>query len=91
MRSCHCPTCGRATTLYALRDVPQNRADWYYRKRIRNLVAQFQLEGYTTRDRDLEVCVAAAQIMAKEGESDHMHAILDRHAERLIAGSMVNA
>lgn len=89
--SCHCPTCGRATTLYALMGVPQKRADWYYRKRIRNLVAQFQLEGYTTRDRDLEVCCAVARIMAKEGESDHMHAILDRHAERLIAGSMVDA
>ncbi len=84
-----CPTCGKSTTLYALRDVKQPKADEAYRMRIRNLVARFQLEGYDTGERDLSVACATAKIMAAQGHSDHMQRILDNHMERIIAAQIM--
>lgn len=82
-----CPTCGKPSTLYALRGVKPAKEDEAYRKRIRNLIARFELEGYDTYDEDLSVACALAQIMAVEGEKLHLHQLLDRHAERIIASS----
>ena len=84
-----CPTCGHHTTLYAFRNQkPQKESD-AYRKRIRNLIAQFELEGYDTYDRDLGVSCAVAQIMAVEGAKAHLQAILATHMERLIAAQLL--
>ena len=87
--ACACPTCGRSTTLYAWRDQKPQRLSDAYRKRIRNLVAQFELEGYTTRERDLSVSCAVAQMMAVEGHKPHLEAILATHMERLTAAQFL--
>ena len=89
--SCNCPTCGRSTTLYAFRDQKVQRLSEAYKKRIQNLTARFELEGYTTYQRDLDVVTATAQIMSVEGEKPHLKQILDHHAERLVAWSYMEA
>jgi len=88
--SCYCPTCGKPSTLYGMTTKPL-KEDEAYRKRIRNLIVQFELEGYTTYERDLSVACAVAQIMSVGGESDHMQQILSHHTERIIAGSLMEA
>lgn len=85
-----CGTCGKPSTLYGLTTKPLKESE-AYRKRIRNLIVQFQLEGYDTRDRDLEVSCAVAQIMAVEGEKDHLKQILSVHMERIIAAGLLEA
>lgn len=86
-----CPTCGRHTTLYALRNQkPQKESD-AYRKRIKNLVAQFELEGYDTYETDLSIACSVAQIMSVEGESEHMQRLLAHHMERLTAAQFMEA
>ena len=61
----------------------QEKAD--YRARIRNLIILFKNEGYATYERDRDVSLAVAQIMAVEGSKPHLVAILSRSMERLIA------
>lgn len=90
MKTPCCPTCGKPSTLYGLRAKPIKEDD-AYRKRIRNLLARFQIEGYTTYEEDLDVAVAVVQIMSVEGESDHMQSILRQHMERIIAGGLLEA
>lgn len=85
-----CPTCGRPSTLYGLRAKPIKEDD-AYRKRIRNLLARFQLEGYTTYDADRDTVCAVAQIMSVEGETEHMQTILRQHMERIIASGLLEA
>ena len=87
-KACCCPTCGKSTTLYAWRNFPPQKESDAYRKRIRNLIAQFQLEGYDTYERDLSTACAVAQIMAAEGEKPHLQQILSLHMERIIAASL---
>jgi hypothetical protein len=91
----HCPTCGKATTLYAWRNLPPIKGDEAYRLRIKNLVAEFELGGYDTYDRDVDVCVAVAQLMAVRGEQPHLVQLLSWHAERIaaadLAGLVVNS
>ena len=88
MKRPHCGTCGKPSVLYGLTAKPLKESE-AYRMRIRNLIAQFQLEGYTTRDEDVSVSCAVAQIMAVEGESEHMMAILSVHMERIIASGLL--
>lgn len=82
---CACPTCGKPTTLYALRGIEPAEESDAYRKRIKNLVARFELEGYDTYDRDVSVACAVAQIMAVGGEKPHLQQALSTHMERIIA------
>ena len=89
--ACACPTCGRPTTLYAFREQKPQTETEAYRKRIKNLVAQFELEGYDTYDRDAEVACAVAQIMAVEGSQAHLENILRVHMERLTAAQLMEA
>jgi uncharacterized protein with von Willebrand factor type A (vWA) domain len=94
-----CPTCGKSTTLYAWRNFPPQKESDAYRKRIRNMVAQFQLEGYDTYERDLSTACAVAQLMAAEGQKppreqrniDHLQQILDMHMERIIASQIAES
>ena len=83
--------CGRSTTLYAWRDQPGQKLSGAYKKRIQNLIARFQLEGYDTRERDADVVVSVAQIMVAEGPKDHLQQILDTHMERLVAASYLES
>jgi len=83
-----CPTCGKATSLYMWRDLTPPAQSEAYRKRIRNLIAQFQEEGYHTRGRDIDTAVAVAQLMASRQPHEdvsHLQALLSRHMERIIA------
>jgi hypothetical protein len=81
-----CPTCGKPTTLYAWRNLPPQKESAAYRKRIKNLVAQFQLEGYDTYERDLAVAVACAQLRAiRADDTTHLESIIATHMERIIA------
>ena len=89
MKAPCCPTCGKHTTLYALRGVKPAKEDAAYRKRIRDLIARFQLEGYSTYDYDLEVACACAVIMSYEGEKPHLQQILANHMERIIASQIM--
>ena len=89
MKAPCCPTCGKRTTLYALRGVKPAKEDDAYHKRIRDLIARFQLEGYDTYELDLDVACAAAQIMAAEGEKPHLQQTLARHMERIIASQIM--
>jgi hypothetical protein len=84
----HCPTCGKATILYAWRDLKPIKEDEAYRLRIKNLVAEFQLGGYDTYEEDLDLSVAIAQIMSVAGESGHMQRLLAHHMERITAASI---
>lgn len=86
--ACACPTCGKPTILYAFRDSKPQRQSEAYRKRIRNLIALFELEGYATYDEDLATACAVSQIMAVEGQSDHMNLILRTHMERIAAADI---
>lgn len=86
-----CPTCGKPTTLYMWRNLPPIKEDAAYRKRIRNLIAQFQMGGYDTYDRDLSVSVAVAQIMAVGGSKPHLELTLANHMERIIASQFLEA
>lgn len=89
MTATYCPTCGKSTTLYAWRNLKPIKESDAYRKRIKNLVAQFQLEGYDTYERDTSTACAVAQIMAAEGEQPHLASILRTHMERIIAAQFL--
>lgn len=86
-----CPTCGKHTTLYAFRELKPQRESEAYRKRIRNLIAQFELDGYETYERDMGVSCAVAQIMAVEGTKPHLEALLATHMERITAAQFLEA
>lgn len=88
-KPCACPTCGKPTTLYQWRDQKPVKESDAYRLRIRNLIAQFELEGYDTYDRDMGVACAVAQIMATTGSKPHLEAILAHHMERIIASQFL--
>lgn len=87
--NCNCPTCGKKTTLYAFRGQKQPKGDEAYRLRIRDLVAEFQMGGYDTYERDADVAVAVAEIMAVEGEKPHLQRLLAHHMERITAASLM--
>ena len=84
-----CPTCGKRTILYAFRGQKQPPESASYRARIKDLIAEFQLDGYKTREEDISVACAVAQIMAVEGEQPHLQRILAHHAERVIASGFL--
>jgi hypothetical protein len=90
--SCSCPTCGKPTTLYAWRDAKPTRTPLAekeaYRRRVMNLVAEFQLGGYTTYEKDTDTACALATIMAAEGEKPHLQRLLAFHMERIAAASI---
>lgn len=84
-----CHTCGKPTTLYAFRGQKPPREDEAYRMRIKNLIAEFSIEGYDTYDRDTEVCIAMAKLMAVEGTKPHLEQLLSFHAERIAAACFI--
>jgi hypothetical protein len=90
--ACHCETCGKPTTLYAFRGTKQPRATQdekdAYRKRVMNLVAEFQLGGYATYQTDQDTACAVATIMANEGDKPHLQRLLAFHMERIAAASI---
>lgn len=89
---CGCPTCGKPTTLYALRDTKQPRQSLTekeaYRRRVMNLVAEFQLGGYDTYEKDTDVACALAQLMSVNGDKPHLQRMLAFHMERIAAASI---
>ena len=84
-----CPTCGKHTTLYSFGETTPLKDKEAYRKRLKNLIATFELEGYHTYEEDLDTACAVAQIMSVQGESDHMHRILSHHMERITASTFL--
>lgn len=86
---CYCPTCGKPTILYAFRGVTPLKEDEAYRARIKNLIAQFQMEGYETYEKDRDVSVAISQMMVVRGEQPHLQKLLAHHMERVIAASFL--
>lgn len=89
MKSPCCPTCGKPTTLYSFGGIKPLREDAAYRKRIRNLIAQFQIGGYNTYEQDLSVSCAVAQMMAVGGAQPHLQQILSTHMERIVASQLM--
>jgi hypothetical protein len=87
-KSC-CPTCGKPSILYGLKAKAKSEGD-SYRLRIRDLISRFELEPYTTYERDLSVACAVTQLMAAaQGDKSHLERILAMHMERIIASQMV--
>lgn len=89
---CHCHTCGKPTTLYAFRGAKPTHTHLKekeaYRLRVMNLVAEFQLGGYATYEKDRDTACALATIMAVEGEKPHLARLLAFHMERITAASI---